>query len=112
MLLGTTCLTLHPTLLKGADAKRRILYRPQDIILFIIGGTTYEEARHVAQLNAQFAEGRGLSGSIGVSGNGMRDGGGQIGVGTRIVLGGTCVHNSKSYVPIFLSPLDRSLKES
>ncbi|KAI8335084.1 Sec1-like protein [Chlamydoabsidia padenii] len=43
--------------------------RPQDIILFMIGGTTFEEARYVAQLNATVP-------------------------GIRIVLGGTCIHNS------------------
>ncbi|GAA5834502.1 hypothetical protein JCM11251_007023 [Rhodosporidiobolus azoricus] len=64
--------------------------RPQDIILFIVGGTTYEEAKHVAQLNAQFAAGQGLGGSVGP--------GGPVGAGTRIILGGTCVHNSKSFL--------------
>ncbi|GAA5874753.1 hypothetical protein JCM8547_005202 [Rhodosporidiobolus lusitaniae] len=64
--------------------------RPQEIILFIIGGTTYEEAKTVAQLNAQFAAGQGLAGSVGP--------GGPIGAGTRILLGGTCVHNSKSFL--------------
>lgn len=61
---------------------------PQDIIIFIVGGTTYEEAKTVAALNAQFASGGGLSGSIGPNG--------PVGAGTRILLGGTCVHNSKS----------------
>jgi hypothetical protein len=43
--------------------------RPQDIIVFFIGGATYEEARYVAQLNASTP-------------------------GVRIVLGGTTVHNT------------------
>jgi vacuolar protein sorting-associated protein 45 len=43
--------------------------RPQDIIVFFVGGTTYEEARYVAQLNASTP-------------------------GVRIVLGGTTVHNT------------------
>ncbi|RUS23094.1 Sec1-like protein [Endogone sp. FLAS-F59071] len=47
--------------------------RPQDIIIFIIGGTTYEEARYIAQLNASTP-------------------------GARFVLGGTCVHNSTSFL--------------
>ncbi|ORY76290.1 Sec1-like protein [Leucosporidium creatinivorum] len=63
---------------------------PQDIIIFIVGGTTYEEAKTVAALNAQFASGGGLSGSIGPNG--------PVGAGTRILLGGTCVHNSKSFL--------------
>lgn len=64
--------------------------RPQDIIIFIVGGTTYEEAKTVAQLNAQFAAGHSLAGSIGPAG--------PVSQNTRIVLGGTCVHNSKRYV--------------
>ncbi|KAI8369636.1 Sec1-like protein [Radiomyces spectabilis] len=47
--------------------------RPQDIIVFMCGGTTYEEARYVAQLNAAVP-------------------------GIRIVLGGTNIHNSKRSV--------------
>ncbi|KAI9315908.1 Sec1-like protein [Dichotomocladium elegans] len=45
--------------------------RPQDIIVFFIGGTTYEEARYIAQLNATTP-------------------------GVRVVLGGTNIHNSSS----------------
>jgi vacuolar protein sorting-associated protein 45 len=59
-----------------------------------VGGTTYEEAKVVAAMNAQFAAGGGLGGSVGPSG--------PVGAGTRILLGGTCVHNSKSYVPVSL----------
>ncbi|KAI7857934.1 Sec1-like protein [Circinella umbellata] len=47
--------------------------RAQDIIVFIVGGATFEEARYVAQLNA---------GTPGV----------------RVVLGGTTVHNSTSFM--------------
>lgn len=47
--------------------------RPQDIIVFICGGTTFEEARYIAQLNASTP-------------------------GVRIVLGGNNVHNSKSFL--------------
>ncbi|GAA5939825.1 Vps45p [Sporobolomyces koalae] len=72
--------------------------RPQDIIVFIIGGTTYEEARYVAQLNQQFEAGQGLSSSVGPAATGSRDGNGQIGIGTRIILGGTCVLNSKMFL--------------
>ncbi|KAI8082704.1 Sec1-like protein [Halteromyces radiatus] len=46
--------------------------RPQDIIVFMVGGATFEEAKYVAQLNATTP-------------------------GVRIVLGGTCIHNSKRY---------------
>lgn len=49
-----------------------LLCRPQDIIVFIIGGATFEEARYIAQLNAATP-------------------------GVRIVLGGTTIHNSTRY---------------
>ena len=47
--------------------------KPQDIIVFMVGGTTYEEARVVAQVNASVA-------------------------GVRVVLGGTTVHNSETFL--------------
>ncbi|RKF63325.1 Vacuolar protein sorting-associated protein 45 [Erysiphe neolycopersici] len=47
--------------------------KPQDIIVFVIGGVTYEEAKTVSQINAS---------SLGV----------------RIVLGGTIIHNSTSFL--------------
>ncbi|KAG6332811.1 hypothetical protein ID866_6275 [Astraeus odoratus] len=46
-----------------------------DVIIFMVGGATYEEARTVALLNQD-------------AGN----------TGTQILLGGTCVHNSSSYL--------------
>jgi len=46
--------------------------RPQDIIVFVVGGATYEEARCVALLNA-------------------------ANPGVRIILGGTTIHNSERY---------------
>lgn len=47
--------------------------RPQDVIVFCIGGVTYAEAKQVASLNAQ-------------------------GTGVRIVLGGTDVCNSRRWI--------------
>jgi vacuolar protein sorting-associated protein 45 len=47
--------------------------KPQDIIVFMVGGTTCEEARVVAQVNASVA-------------------------GVRVVLGGTTVHNSETFL--------------
>ncbi|KAI8833728.1 Sec1-like protein [Chytridium lagenaria] len=47
--------------------------KPQDIIVFMVGGTTYAEAREVSKLNASNP-------------------------GVRIVLGGTIVHNSQSFL--------------
>src|SRR6266540_4032108 len=69
--------------LKLLVAKKNLTsHRPQDVIIFIIGGTTYEEARTVALFNQDStAASNGSFGTIG---------------GTRILLGGTCVHNSSS----------------
>ncbi|KAK6098847.1 hypothetical protein BDEG_21289 [Batrachochytrium dendrobatidis JEL423] len=47
--------------------------KPQDMIVFFIGGSTYAEAREIAKLNA-------------------------ANPGVRIILGGTSIHNSKSFV--------------
>ncbi|KAL9099911.1 MAG: hypothetical protein Q9163_004653 [Psora crenata] len=47
--------------------------KPQDIIIFVIGGTTYEEAKMVAQVNASSP-------------------------GVRVVLGGTTIHNSTTFL--------------
>jgi len=47
--------------------------KPQDIIVFMVGGATYEEARLIAQVNASTP-------------------------GVRVVLGGTVVHNSSSFL--------------
>ncbi|KAM7193292.1 Sec1-like protein [Naviculisporaceae sp. PSN 640] len=47
--------------------------KPQDIVVFIIGGATYEEAKMVAGLNASSP-------------------------GVRIVLGGTTVHNARTFL--------------
>ncbi|XP_026754878.1 vacuolar protein sorting-associated protein 45 [Galleria mellonella] len=61
---------LYPTL--GGDD---IGYgrRPQDIIVFIVGGATYEEALCVHQINQAYP-------------------------GVRVVLGGTTIHNSTSFL--------------
>ena len=47
--------------------------KPQDIVVFIVGGVTYEEAKMVAQVNASSP-------------------------GVRVVLGGTSVHNSSTFL--------------
>jgi len=47
--------------------------KPQDILIFMVGGTTYEEAKMVAQVNASSP-------------------------GVRVVLGGTTVHNSVTFL--------------
>lgn len=47
--------------------------KPQDIIVFVVGGVTYEEAKMVAQVNASSP-------------------------GVRLVLGGTTIHNSTTFL--------------
>ena len=57
------------------------LQRPQDVIIFIIGGATFEEARTVALLNEASSNNSAAS-STGTP------------AGLRLLLGGTCIHNS------------------
>jgi len=52
----------------------------------MIGGTTYEEARTVTLLNRELSN-PGVGGPASISS-----------AGTRILLGGTCVHNSSSFL--------------
>lgn len=47
--------------------------KPQDIIVFMVGGATYEEAKLIATLNASVP-------------------------GIRVVLGATCIHNSTTFL--------------
>ena len=47
--------------------------KPQDIIVFMVGGTTYEEAKMIAQINASSP-------------------------GVRVVLGATNIHNSATFL--------------
>lgn len=60
------------------------LQRPQDVIVFIIGGTTYAEARTITLWNQDPAS--VSNGSVPASS------------GTRFLLGGTCVHSSSSFL--------------
>ncbi|KAF1981809.1 vacuolar protein sorting-associated protein VpsB [Aulographum hederae CBS 113979] len=60
---------LYP-FVEGGGATRD---KPQDVVVFMVGGTTYEEAKMVAQVNASSP-------------------------GVRVVLGGTTVHNSESFL--------------
>lgn len=53
---------------------------PKLVIVFIVGGTTYEESRSVAELNAQSERHEGWASGI------------------RFVLGGTSVQNSKTFM--------------
>ena len=58
------------------------LQRPQDVIIFIIGGTTFEEARTVALLNEASSNNTSAASSTSAP------------AGLRFLLGGTCIHNS------------------
>ena len=58
---------------KHMYAHTHIHTRPQDIIVFFVGGATYAEALTVANLNRSTQ-------------------------GVRIILGGTTIHNSRRYV--------------
>ncbi|KAG8956503.1 vacuolar protein sorting-associated protein 45 [Tulasnella sp. 419] len=66
------------TKLGGSDASGAGAgQRPQDVIVFVVGGATYEEAKTVSKLNQELASSGG---------------------GARILLGGTCIHNSSSFL--------------
>jgi vacuolar protein sorting-associated protein 45 len=69
MIKGRLSQQLYPFVEGGGSTKDK----PQDIIVFMVGGTTYEEAKMVAQVNASSP-------------------------GIRVVLGGTTVHNSTSFL--------------
>jgi|SRR5436305_6991368 len=58
--------------------------RPQDIIVFMVGGTTYEEAKMIAGVNESLP-------------------------GVRIVLGGTSVLNSEMFLKVIFHSLSLSL---
>ncbi|CAH7671756.1 Sec1-like protein [Phakopsora pachyrhizi] len=61
--------------------------RPVELIVFVIGGTTYEEARSISLLNERLLTGQGFTGP-----------GPQPQIGSRVIIGGTCVHNSKTFI--------------
>ena len=63
------------------------LQRPQDVIIFIIGGATFEEARTVALLNEASSNNNGIPTSTSTP------------AGLRLLLGGTCIHNSSRSAP-------------
>ncbi|KAL9710999.1 vacuolar protein sorting-associated protein 45 [Leucoagaricus gongylophorus] len=65
------------------------LQRPQDVIIFMIGGATYEEARTISLYNQDPA----------TASNGALP----PGAGVHMLLGGTCVHNSSSYLQMLRS---------
>merc|ERR1740130_2484856 len=72
---GVLAETLYPYLpsaeaAAGAGAKKAA---PTQILVFMLGGVTYEEARYVAEMNA-------------------------ANPGVRILLGGTCVHNCSTFL--------------
>ncbi|KAL7006279.1 vacuolar protein sorting-associated protein 45 [Cystobasidiomycetes sp. EMM_F5] len=80
--------------LENAPPPNQLHPRPQDVILFIIGGTTYEEARTVAMLNQQFASGQNVFGLAGPGAAATSTGLNH----TRIIIGGTGVLNSSLFL--------------
>ncbi|KAI9704705.1 MAG: vacuolar protein sorting-associated protein 45 [Bogoriella megaspora] len=69
LIKGRLNVNQYPFLEGGGSTKDK----PQDVIVFIVGGATYEEAKMVAQVNASSP-------------------------GVRVVLGGTTVHRSRSFL--------------
>ena len=61
------------------------LQRPQDVIIFMIGGATYEEARTIALMNQESSAGSTTTAST-------------TPAGVRLLLGGTCIHNASRSV--------------
>lgn len=75
--------------------------RPQEVILFMIGGTTYEEARTVALLNQQFAAGQNpLNIANGPNTSASAAAAGLNLAHTRIILAGTGVLNSSMWLDL------------
>lgn len=68
MIKGRLSTNTHPFVEGGGQTRDK----PQDIIVWMVGGATYEEAKMVAQVNASSP-------------------------GVRVVLGGTGVHNSQTF---------------
>ncbi|KAI5838976.1 Sec1-like protein [Morchella snyderi] len=68
LIKGRLSLQTHP-FVEGTGTREK----PQDVIVFMVGGTTYEEAKLVAQVNAATP-------------------------GVRVVLGGTSVLNSRTFL--------------
>lgn len=69
LIKGRLSQQLYPFVEGGGATKDK----PQDIVIFMVGGTTYEEAKMVAQVNASSP-------------------------GVRVVLSGTTIHNSSSFL--------------
>ncbi|KDQ25565.1 hypothetical protein PLEOSDRAFT_1057855 [Pleurotus ostreatus PC15] len=86
LLKGRLKETTHPFL--ESPGPNASLQRPQDVIVFMIGGTTFTEARAISLMNNESTGGAAA---------------GSTAYATRILLGGTCVHNSSSYVEMIRS---------
>lgn len=69
LIKGRLSMNSHPFVEGGGQTREK----PQDIVIFIVGGATYEEAKMIAQVNASSP-------------------------GVRVVLGGTAMLNSTSFL--------------
>ncbi|UZJ52979.1 hypothetical protein CBS101457_002299 [Exobasidium rhododendri] len=77
--------TSHPY--AGGSQAPPPMQKPRDVILFMIGGATYEEGRAVALANLQDTSGPGQ--------------------GAHFLLGGTTIHNSKSFLDMIQNAASR-----
>lgn len=75
-----------------------IVPRPREVILFIVGGSTYEEARTVALLNAALAKGAPGLGTQPLHPGSTNPSSATSSAPSRILLGGTNVLNSQMFL--------------
>jgi vacuolar protein sorting-associated protein 45 len=68
------------------------------VIVFYVGGATYEEAAKVAAMNNGSLSIGGGGGAQGTAGGPVSAGAGPSGPPFRVVLGGTTMHNAKSFL--------------
>ncbi|GIL89317.1 hypothetical protein Vretimale_11146 [Volvox reticuliferus] len=84
----------------AANAKRA---PPREVIVFIVGGTTYEEAKAVAEMNErQAAAAAGTTASV----SGVTAGPGAASVTPRVLLGGTTILNSAAFMAALTAGLN------
>lgn len=85
----------------GTSTPTQVAQRPQDVIVFIIGGATYEEARAVAMLN-----GTG-TGTLPESTPSQPQPATAALSTTRFLLGGSTIHNSSSFLTMIQDAASR-----
>ena len=98
-LAGTTGISTQQNFaqLQAAAQSAAEACRPTDIIVFIVGGATYEEALAVAEFNRGGSEATTTT-TVGETKETAAAGVGAGTAGIRAYLGGTCIHNSSSFL--------------